>query len=51
MPYQDCFVDNNSVNIHYEVEEGPVESPVIVFVHGMGMSTKDWRNVGYPEKL
>ena len=51
MPYQDCFVDNNGVRIHYEVEEGPVEEPVIVFVHGMGMSTKDWRDAGYPEKL
>ena len=51
MSYQDRFVDNNGVRIHYEVEDGPVESPVIIFVHGMGMSTKDWRNVGYPEKL
>ena len=51
MPYEDRFLDNNGVRIHYEVEEGPAESPVIVFVHGMGGSTKGWRIHGYPEKL
>lgn len=51
MTYADKFVDNDGVRIHYEVEDGPAESPVIVFVHGMGMSTRDWRNAGYPEKL
>lgn len=51
MTYADKFVDNNGVRIHYEVEDGPAESPVIVFVHGMGMSAKDWRQANYPEKL
>ena len=51
MSYEDQFVDNNGVRIHYEVEEGPADSPVIIFVHGMGGSTKGWRMHGYPEKL
>ena len=51
MPYEDRFVDNDGVRIHYEVEEGPADAPVIIFVHGMGGSTNNWRNAGFPEKL
>ena len=49
MPYADKFVDNNGVMIHYEVEES--SGPPVVMVHGMGGSTFDWRDPGYPDKL
>ena len=49
MPYEDRFIDNDGVRIHYEVEgEG---GPPLVLVHGMGMSTKDWRSAGYTDAL
>ena len=49
MAFTDKFLDNDGVRIHYEVEEG--DGPAVVLVHGMGGSTENWRNAGYPEKL
>ena len=49
MTFTDKFLDNDGVRIHYEVEEG--DGPTVVLVHGMGGSTENWRNAGYPEKL
>lgn len=48
MSFEDRYIDNGGIRIHYEVEG---EGPPIVLMHGMGMSTKDWRNAGYPERL
>lgn len=43
-----AFVDNSGVKIHYEVEG---EGLPIVLMHGMGGSTKNWRDAGYPKLL
>ena len=48
MPFEDRFIDNDGVRIHYEVEGA---GPPVVLMHGMGMSTKDWRAAGYPDAL
>jgi len=48
IPFEDRYIDNGGVRIHYEVEG---EGLPLVLMHGMGMSTKDWRNAGYPERL
>ena len=45
------FTNNNGVSIHYEVEDAPPGAPPLVLMHGMGMSTKDWRNAGYVDAL
>ncbi len=42
------FVDNTGVQIHYEVEG---DGPPLVLMHGMGMSTRDWYDNGYVDKL
>ena len=50
MAFEDRFVDNDGVRIHYEVnDEAPDNAPPLVLVHGMGMSTKDWHNAGYSD--
>ncbi len=43
------MIDNNGVPIHYEAEGS--DGPVIVLVHGMGMSGKDWYRAGYVDAL
>ena len=42
-------IDNSGVAIHYEVEGS--KGPVVVMVHGMGMSAQDWYRAGYVETL
>lgn len=42
-------IDNNGVAIHYEAEGS--QGPVVVMVHGMGMSAKDWYRAGYIDAL
>ncbi len=51
MTFTDKFVDNNGVRIHYEIDDAPDDAPPLVLMHGMGMSTKDWHNAGYPTRL
>ena len=51
MPFEDRFIDNNGVRIHYEVDDAPNDMPPLVLMHGMGMSTKDWHNAGYTAAL
>ena len=51
MAFEDRFVDNNGVRIHYEVDDAPDDAPPLVLMHGMGMSTKDWRHAGYTAAL
>ena len=52
MAFEDRFVDNNGVRIHYEVnDDAPDDAPTLVLMHGMGMSTKDWHNAGYTAAL
>ena len=52
MAFEDRFVDNDGVRIHYEVnDDAPADAPPLVLMHGMGMSTKDWHNAGYTDAL
>ena len=51
MPFEDRFVDNNGVRIHYETDDAPADALPLVLMHGMGMSTKDWHHAGYTAKL
>ncbi len=51
MPFEDRFVDNNGVRIHYEIDDAPADALPLVLMHGMGMSTKDWHHAGYTQKL
>ena len=52
MAFEDRFLDNNGVRIHYEVNgDAPADAPPLVLMHGMGMSTKDWHNAGYTSAL
>ena len=48
MTFEDHFIDNNGVRIHYEVnDDAPGDAPPLVLMHGMGGSTKNWHNAGY----
>ncbi len=51
MPFEDRFIDNNGVRIHYEIDDAPDDAPPLVLMHGMGGSTQNWHNAGYTAKL
>ena len=52
MSFEDRFIDNNGVRIHYEVnDDAPADAPPLVLMHGMGGSTKNWHNAGYTATL
>ena len=52
MSFEDRFIGNNGVRIHYEVnDDAPENAPPLVLMHGMGGSTRNWHDAGYTDAL